>query len=243
MNVLLTRPLNQVDELGLAISDSGHIPLYFPSLEIKALTPQIPIDTFDILIFISANAVHYAKDYLENLTQHKPLIAAVGQVTRSVLEQDYSVLVDIAPEKQASSDALLALEVMQNLQAKKILIIRGLGGLETLKKQLTSQKNKVSYLQVYQRISAKLSAQHQQSLKQFLTQKEGVIMIHSAYSLQAFSQLVKQINPKVFSLLLHYPVVLLSHRLKSVAESYGFTQCHIAKTSNNKGLVEALIRD
>lgn len=240
MNVLLTRPLNQVGELAELVGQFGDTPLYFPSLEIKALTPSKPVTNYNVLIFISVNAVHYAKDYLPNLIQQNPMIATVGNITQSVLENDYHIKVDCVPHKIASSKTLLELEAMKNLSHKTVLIVRGQGGLETLKNQLEKQDNHIDYLEVYQRIPAILSAQHRQSLQQFLEQKQGVIIIHSVDSFLAFRRLVEQIDQQFFNYLCRYPIILMSSRIQQVAQSYGFKKCYVVKTASHQALLESL---
>lgn len=239
MQVLLTRPLAQVKALSQQLLENGDTPLLFPSLKIQALVPNLLPKSFDVLIFISTNALHYAQPYLDQLINAQVSIVAIGKATCIALEK-YGLTADICPKKEASSQALLAHPAVRAMTNKKILIVRGLGGLETLKEQLLKQGNQVDYLEVYQRVVEDLSAQHRQSLVQFLRKKQGVLTIHSIDSLDAFYQLVGEIDDKAFVRLLAYPLVLFSQRIKPCANAYGFQHCYIAKTTDNQGLLAAL---
>lgn len=241
LQVLLTRPSSQVRVLQQLVIAKGDKALLFPSLTIEALQSRPPGDGFDMIIFVSTNAVDYAIPYLAKMDLTQVKIATVGQVTKNRLEF-YGFKVDFCPISNASSQDLLAIPEVQCLHHKKILIIRGLGGLETLRDTLIIRSNQVEYLEVYRRIPATITAEHNQSLQVFLAQNKGVVMIHSIDNLKNFITLVESINLHHLSKLKQYPMVLFSARIAKIAQVFGFMHLYIATKSNDDGLMEALVR-
>lgn len=240
MQVLLTRPLAQVQPLIKIIKNSGDSPLLFPTLLVEKLAPKLPKKTAKVLIFISANAVDFSTAYLKTLDLKNCVIATVGQVTKKRL-LFHGFEVDICPEKNASSQALLETEYFKNLSHTSVLIIRGTGGVQTLKNTLIKQNNSVEYLEVYRRITPVISPEHKTNLRQFLSQNNGIILIHSVDSLESFIRLCKNILPNSLTELQQYPLVLFSHRIEVFAKKLGFKRCFSAKKSDDQGLLSALI--
>ena len=138
--VLVTRPQQQAAEFINLLKDKGFNSLPFPSIEIQGVELNQPLkeifDTlnrFDLIIFISVNAVRYAEKALQK-AGIKPAsitakIATIGKATfMSAKTSGFNVT--LSPENGFNSDALLALN---ELQAEAIinnqcLIFRGVGG-------------------------------------------------------------------------------------------------------------------
>ncbi len=239
MQVLLTRPLIQVKEFESKLVVNNYQPLLFPSLVIKPLNAKLVNTDFNIIIFISVNAVDYGIQYLAKISKtNKFLLAAIGITTKRHLE-NYGYKVDIAPTGIASSEALLATKALANISNKNILIVRGKGGREVLKNNL-SINNRVSYLEVYYRKISDISSIHNDSLCRFLTNKIGVIMLNSIDTVDAFLTIVNNINVNYITKLQQYPVIVFSDRVAKAVKKYGFANCHIAVSSNNDDLLYCL---
>lgn len=238
MQILLTRPLSQVNELQNMLIDNGYQPLLFPSLIIHRLKPKLIKTNFNVIIFISVNAVDYGIEYLKQIYNSNILIATVGMATKKRLEY-YGFKVDITPTNTASSESLLAMPKLINMAKQHILIIRGNGGRETLKKQL-SAANTVEYLEVYSRKVASVSANHKTSLDKFINKKLGCIMINSIDTLDAFLVIVNNINPDYMQILQQYLVIAFSPRVAKAVVNAGFNNYSLATTSSNYGMVAAL---
>ncbi|WPE17633.1 uroporphyrinogen-III synthase [Candidatus Thioglobus autotrophicus] len=235
VNVLLTRPLTQVVALEALVADSGHQPLLFPTLEIKALEASIERKQYDAVIFISANAVVHGMKILAQISYSS--VFAVGAATAKKLN-DYNISVDDFPQEKASSEALLSLESVSCLQSKKILIFRGRGGRETLKIGLEKTHNQVTYAQVYDRVICTLSELHKQSLKGFLSDSQGFISITSNENLDGLMILAKQL--KHLDNLKNYPLIVLSERIKQYAHSCGFSQVIVTQDISDQAVVSVL---
>ena len=133
--ILVTKPLDQSYELkALFIKEKLDFVL-FPAFEIKKITTNNITKSYDIVIFISVNAVIYASDYLQLIKENANKIFAVGPATAAMLAK-YNIIVDIYPKDEPSSKKLLELVKYKLIKDKKILIVRGRGGLETLKDKL-----------------------------------------------------------------------------------------------------------
>ena len=65
--VLLTRPLSQVGNLQSLLEDLDLNYVLFPTFEINKIDTVVPSQTYDVIIFISVNAVIYSEEYFSQL--------------------------------------------------------------------------------------------------------------------------------------------------------------------------------
>ncbi len=241
MNILLTRPLAQVKSLENLIKQQGHCALLFPTLWVKSLNAEPRDSQYDAIIFISANAVIYGLKALRTVDLRATKIFAVGAATAQKLT-DCGVAVTDFPKHKASSLALLKLASMRQLCAQNILIVRGKGGVETLKIALLKQHNTIEYLEAYERIPCRLAAHHRTALNQFLDSDNGVLTMTSVESLTAFVEMVAFLKPELMRRLLNYPLIVLSARIQTRANLLGFGQVLVAPKTGDDGILQALKR-
>jgi len=237
--ILVTRPLAQVDKLQTLLKGAGLEFALFPAFEIKKLTPMAPKQTYDIIIFISVNAVIYAHEYLPALLVKNQKIFAVGPTTAKKL-YDIGVRVDAYPEENASSAALLALDECQSISDKKILIVRGQGGAETLKNHLECF-NQVEYLEVYERQLLAVSELHRQSIQRFMN-KDGIVLANSSQTLSNILSLVESINSDQVDRFKKYPLIVISERIKNFALSMGFDEVYVSQGLGDIEVLDELLR-
>lgn len=237
MNVLLTRPLTQVSALQSKVAEGGNTPIIFPTLSISPVDANASAKRYDVVIFISANAVDFGLNVLANI--HYLKLFAVGVATANRLSQN-RIKVDGFPKTNSSSEALLALESVAKLRGKHVLIFRGKGGRETLKLGLTKAGNTVEYIEVYARTQAKITECHTRSLVQFLAQEQGIIVITSIENLSAMLAIIAQINPDALGSIKNYPLLVLSQRIKTYAKTLDFRSIIVAKEANEAGILQAL---
>jgi uroporphyrinogen-III synthase len=193
------------------VQQKGWNPLLFPTLAIKKCAADPINKNTTYIIFISANAVDYGHPLLQN---NQAKIVAIGQATAKKLQQK-NIKVDFYPQTNPSSETLLAMSEMQNLKNENIVIIRGIGGQETLKNKL-SKNNTVIYKEVYERIIATPTPQHLKNIDLFLKQDKGIIFLSSVENTTALLNLVK--NKKI----LNFEIIALSERIKIQALKFGF---------------------
>jgi len=236
LNILLTRPLTQVQSLERLVLDIGHHPILFPTLEINALSSIPSHNHYDAVIFISANAVEYGAGILKALNLKNAQIFAVGGATAKCITQQ-GFKVDAFPKRNASSEALLALEAVARLKNSRVLIFRGKGGRETLKEGLVKQNNQVEYLEVYERVECKVSGLHKNSLLSLSDNQDFITTITSIESLLAMIGLIKNIDINMLYKLQKNPLIVLSERIRVFAESVGFLQIYVATEPNDSAIV------
>ena len=149
--VLVTRPERQAGELVAAIESHGGEAIRFPVIEARprqaaeASAAAAQLQNPDIVIFVSANAVHYGLRFADAAS-----IAVVGPATaRAVLENGRDV--DIRSASGFDSEHLLEAPELQDVAGKTVRIVRGNGGRELLADTLRERGATVEYLEVYQR--------------------------------------------------------------------------------------------
>jgi len=233
--VLLTRPLAQVGNLQslLEVSDLDYV--LFPAFEINKIDAVVPKESYDVIIFISVNAVIYSEEYFSQLFVEPLKIFAVGPTTAKKLT-DKGVKVDAYPLENASSQELLAMPECGELSDKKVLIVRGKGGSETLKNSLKVM-NQVDYFEVYRRTACEVSRLHVESIESFIQTPDGIVIANSVESLFNIVKLVKEIRSYHEDQLKSRTLVVLSERIKIQAQSIGFKNVHVARTPSDKGTI------
>jgi len=233
--VLLTRPLSQVGNLQSLLEDSDLDYVLFPALEINKIDTVAPSESYDVIIFISVNAVIYAEEYFSQLFVEPLKIFAVGPSTAKKLT-DKGVKVNAYPSENASSQELLAMPECGKLSDKKILIVRGKGGSETLKNSLKVM-NQVDYFEVYRRTACEVSRLHVESIERFIQTPDGIVIANSVESLFNIVKLVKEIRSYHEGQLKSRTLVVLSERIKVQAQSIGFNNVHVARIPSDKGTI------
>jgi uroporphyrinogen-III synthase len=211
----------------------------FPAFEINKIDTVLPNETYDVIIFISVNAVIHSEEYFSQLFVEPLKIFAVGPTTAKKLT-DKGVKVDAYPLENASSQELLEMPECGELTDKKILIVRGKGGSQTLKNSLKAM-NQVDYLEVYRRTPCEVSRLHVESIERFMQMPDGIIIANSVESLFNVVKLVKEIRSYHVDQLKSRTLVVLSERIKVQAQSIGFDNVHVACTPSDKGTIMELL--
>ena len=160
--ILVTRPSGQSEGLAALIREAGGAALEVPAIEICALADPEPffavadrLESFDIAVFISRNAVRRTMDLLRARRGAKPwpahlALATVGSGSRGELEaRGFSGV--LAPSAQADSEALLALPEFNDVAGKRVVIFRGEGGRSLLGETLGARGARVEHAACYRR--------------------------------------------------------------------------------------------
>ena len=224
----------------------------FPTLEIvsrdsfeEASSELANLDKYDWVVFISVNAVNFALNTNDGKipSTKSPLalllprggFAAVGQSTAHAMEMA-GLPVDLIPEKNYNSEALLAMPQLQQVQGQNILIVRGEGGREQLAATLRSRGAEVSYLEVYKRIIPQIDSSQ---LVNLLVQKKiDVITVTSAEALQNLSLMLDNKNNSLLSLI---PLVVVSDRIRCIAADMGFSRIVVTDSPIDTAILETVI--
>ncbi len=215
---------------------SGNKPLLFPTLRLNSIDVKAEKSHYNVVIFISANAVEHGLKILKTMGYHQ-IFAVGGATARKLSEND--IRIDDFPRENASSEALLALDSVNCLHHKTILIFRGRGGRETLRQGLIKQDNQVEYVEVYERVSHDINSLHYQSLNEFLLSNEGIITITSIDSMKSLVEISSQIFD--INKLKNYLLVVLSDRIKTYVNSIGFDKVLVTPDTSDNGIISVLI--
>jgi uroporphyrinogen-III synthase len=244
--ILVTRPRHQADQLCKLISDANGEAVLFPVIEIKAVLSSgklskcfANINEYDLLIFVSRNAVNIVFDHYLSLSgvSNKLQCLAIGSGTASALAE--KGLDNVLAGVHADSESLLELPVLdsESIKDKKILIARGVGGRELLADNLTKRGALIEYAEVYQRCLPEYEIQQSHEIWQ--NEHIDAVIVSSNEGLENLLKLTLQEDKEQ---LLNTPIVVMSERNATFAKEKGFvSEVKIAKTKNDEGLLSALL--
>lgn len=237
LRVLVTRPALQADALCQRITSLGGEVARLPVLAIEPRTIDVPTLAYDLLIFISTNAVQHGQAVLA--AQPQARIAAVGAATAQAL-QALGQSIDITPEHAANSETLLAHPLLQSPPAS-ILIVRGSGGRELLRDTLTARGSRVDVAEVYERVAVAPATECYQALQRQLNNDElDIISITSVDILRALDTLL---DVEIRELVHDCTLLAGSARIAKAARDSGWRGEHIvAESPEDAALVTALTR-
>ncbi len=222
------------------IEQQGWKAIRFPTIEILRVKNPIISEQLNSLsqqhwlIFISRNAVNFALDANSGKIDDfkKCSIAAVGKATAAAL-QSAGLTVDLLPENDFNSEGLLATAEMNRVAGKKCLIIRGQGGRETLAQALKERGAQVEYMEVYSRekpLSDDLIVCDR--LRQ--GKLHGIIVTSG----EALNNLLALINRSAHKSLYAVPLIVISQRIKLLAEQLGFKEISVTEGPGDVAIID-----
>lgn len=182
--VLVTRPDQQATPLCDLLEARGAIALRLAAIHIEAVSDVLdlklalgPIEAFDLIIFTSANAVKFGSVLLGE--HPEPKLAAIGPATARALEQ--AGFRTIVPRDGFDSETLLRHPVLDAATAQRILIVKGIGGRDEIKRELERRGAHVTVAEVYRRTRAHPTAETLAALEaRFVAGEVHVITATSA---------------------------------------------------------------
>lgn len=239
--VLVTRASHQAGPLCRLIAGKNGQPLRFPVVDI--CSPENPADAqlilaklaeYDIAIFVSPNAVIWGlKLAPEGVLPADLELCAIGKRTaRTLAEAGYPV--DIVPEHQFDSEALLETRELKRVAGKRVLIVRGNGGRELLGDELLDRGASVDYVEVYKR---SCPAVEPLNLIYRWNDDVDVVTVTSAHLLENLFTLLGEEGKQ---LLTETPMVVISDRMRQRARELGCQQIILARGADEDQLLDAL---
>lgn len=219
----MTRPEEQARDLSAMIVSCGGEGIVFPAIAIESTDSIGSNENFDWMIFVSANAVKFGLSRVQRTGSTR--IAAIGKSTAAALES-LDVRVDAVPDKDFTSEALLAHPALSGISGGKILLVKGAGGRELLCDELTQRGARVSNLEVYRRIRPSPDAASVQRLE--AKWREGGIDIVTLTSVETVENFIEMLTTTGRSLAASTPFVTPSDRVAAAAKAKGFLGAHIA---------------
>jgi uroporphyrinogen-III synthase len=236
--VLVTRPASQAEEICSLLAALGCRVIRQPLLTIAAVaeTPTIKsqfmnIDLFDAVIAISRNAAEIGLMTLDQYWPQWPLgidWIAIGPVTAdAMIKQGLSVKM---PAGQFDSEGALQMPELKNVEGKRILIWRGIGGRETLAGTLRERGAEVVYAELYQRLVPQYTEEQWQ---QALVLKP-LLLVSSGQGLEVIAAQQPRIAERVRG------IIAPSLRVAELAESLGFSKIQIAASAQDVDMLLAV---
>ncbi|CAK0780754.1 Uroporphyrinogen-III synthase [Gammaproteobacteria bacterium] len=238
LKVLVTRPEDQAERLCQLIKQKGGQVERLPVLRILPLTDRAgtflaQAGGYDVMIFVSANAVHHALPGLPAPPWHTPPILAVGQATAEAI-RSIGLPVAWTPQERFDSEALLASPILMAVAGKRVLIVRGEGGRALLGHTLMARGARVDEAEVYRR---SLAAPIESALLQQWHERVEVITATSNDILDGLLTLCGEAGR---SRLLETPLVVISPRMAEHARRRGFQVIDQASQAGDAAILECL---
>jgi uroporphyrinogen-III synthase len=242
LTVLVTRPESQAKFLCDAIIAAGGNVIMCPTLAIQALpdrsallTIMQHLPTYDLAIFVSANAVKYALPEWPRNSPAQLQIAAIGPATAKLLQQHALVNLITSPPP-FNSETLLSLPELIQIHRRRIVIFCGENGKTLLADTLRQRGAKVTVVPVYRRLRPATPTASQ--LEEWQQQSIDVIISTSCESLQNLHDLL---NVSKSAWLKQIPLIVISQQMANLARELGFVKPpYIAANATDTALLEAL---
>lgn len=236
--VVVTRPRHQAKNLVEHIQNLGGHCILFPTLEIIRLKidfSSISRVNWKKIIFTSANAVPAILPIWKELAP-KPTVFAIGSGTAAALgKQGINA---ILPEKEFSSEGLLALNDLKNIRNDTILIITGENGRGELAEGLGQRGASIEVLPVYKRKCPE--GEFSQEWQKWRASGINLIISTSSESLENLWQMAKTGEDRDW--LCNQQLLVISPRMVELAHTLGFIrQPLLAKNASEPEIMNRLI--
>jgi uroporphyrinogen-III synthase len=255
LHILITRPSLQALPWASRLAVLGAKTSCQAMLEIRPLTDGaskqavkntvMSLDNYSKIVFVSQNAVSHGLAEIDNYWPQLPSnidFFAVGASTAQFLAdklENFGASVNF-PTHAMNSEALLALESLQNVARDKILIVRGCGGRTHLGHTLEARGALVDYCEVYERaIPATIDTKSLALFKQ-----SSLLPVISVHSGETLNNLCKLIQTHTNTATLHWmrqtALLLPGLRVAEIAKNLAFKQIIVAENATHEGMIEAL---
>lgn len=242
--VLVTRPAGQGETLCARLREQGWRAAQLPLLALEPLRPLpasqrqlvLDLDLYQHVIFVSANAVRFGMEVIEDYWPQLPTGLhwyAVGQSTARALAR-WGVEAR-TPGRQMTSEGLLKLPGLLSPRGERVLLIKGEGGRGTLAEVLGGRGARVDALRCYRRGPSGVSAEA--LLSTLETESVEVILISSG---EGLSHMLALPGVPENTKLREMTLVLPSGRVAEQAARAGFQQRVVAENASDEAMLQAL---
>ena len=216
LQILNTRPLGQnksltqmLEALGVSVIEWPVISIVPTNLSWISALPTTK-NKIDFFIFTSASAVNY---FFANASVSNGAIIAIGKATERALKLHgmHSIILPSC----ATSEGLLTIDCLKDINRCHIALIKGEGGRKLLREQLTLRGAIVTELKVYRRLFTDWPLESILILKQ-----ENAIDAIIYTSQEAIEYIFEQLK-EIHDWLCQKPAVVLSQRLATILKKLG----------------------
>ncbi|MGV6988355.1 uroporphyrinogen-III synthase [Testudinibacter sp. P80/BLE/0925] len=245
MAVLVTRPEPNGEALCQLLNQQGFATLYAPMFgiekgaDLNRLPQQLQnLQSGDYVFAVSKNAIRYADQVLRNVGLHWRSDLhhfAVGRRSAEYLSSMIESAVHY-PYPEENSEGLLTLPLMQHLTDKQLLILRGNGGRDLLRRQASARGAKVEILECYQRI-----AKEYDNIQQISIWKRAGINTIVVTSNEILRYLVEFVPKNDHNWLTQCHLITISPRITRLAQDCGWQNITQTNRADNASILEALL--
>jgi uroporphyrinogen-III synthase len=244
-SVLVTRPAGEAaDALCATLQCAGYKAYQQPLIELHGLAHPGPaqrqllldLDRFGHAIFISGNAVRFGMRWVEDFwpqLPQGPKWYAVGAATAAALER-FGLSV-ITPGQAMSSEGLLAIASLRDVQGERVLLVKGEGGRDTLREELLKRGALVAELACYRRSVPQLA--EGELAGKLAKWAIDVILVSSG---EGLGNLTLLLSPAERTKLKATGIIVPSARVATMAREAGFTQIITADNASDVAMMGAL---
>jgi uroporphyrinogen-III synthase len=243
-HVVITRPTGQAEHLATLLVEQGMHPIFFPVLTIHdcaditpVLEAAIALDTYDLAVFVSPNAIEKALDIIlprRAWPAHVPALA-LGKMSEQALVRR-GVTHVISPPLRFDSEALLELPELMAVTGKRIIIFRGETGRELLGETLMARGAEVHHVACYRRLASK--ADPGPLLKRWEAGTLDAVTLTSSEGLRCFFTMIGHLGQ---AWLKKTPVFVTHQRNATQASALGLQQV-IPTAPGDDGLMAELMQ-
>ncbi|HEX8739727.1 MAG TPA: uroporphyrinogen-III synthase [Casimicrobiaceae bacterium] len=239
VGVVVTRPQRQAAAFATRIAALGAAPLIWPAIVIVPPLDPAPLErahatlaSYDIAVFVSANAVEYGAPPARDWPAH--LIAfAPGPATAEALA-GVGIYGARVPTTTHDSEGLLQLTELAELAGKRVVVFRGEGGREFLGNALRARGAEVDHVTCYRRVAPTAGTD---GLVEAL--RGGVAHALTLTSAEGLDNLLAALPPEGAALLARIPVFAGHPRIAERARERGLHA--VEATGGDAGLLAGLL--
>ncbi len=245
IGVLVTRPEAQASHLTRALAAAGATVFHLPTLDTRPRTGFAPlraslgpIDRYDWIVFMSANAVRHGSALLEG--RMAPKLCAVGPATAAALRA-LGQPVALVPPDGFTSEHLLAMPEFAEVRGRRILVVRGVEGRDLIIDTLRGRGATVEIAEVYERVCAEPPPGAVPAVERALAR--GEIRVVTATSGEVLRCLIELLSPDGRALLRASTLLIGGERLAAAARGMGHDgEMIVAESPESNALLAALHR-
>ncbi len=219
MNILITRPLIDAEDLMGKLFSLGHKIIHIPTLKVKPVTNQkCDAKNYDAFIFTSANAIRNLKLLNED---KKKLCFCVGSITEKIVRQKgYSNTISAGGNVNALKNIILNSDFDKK---KKIAYFCG----DYISTDLDLDLNREGYLidKVINYSSEKIVDLNNENEKILNNHPPDIIFVYSKRSAESFVELVKKYT--LNGLMTGSRVLCISEKVLNVFKQLGWKKLEV----------------
>ncbi|VFP86885.1 Uroporphyrinogen-III synthase [Candidatus Erwinia haradaeae] len=246
MNILVTRPSPSSDELVGSLRNLGRKAWAFPLIEFSPgsqldILPERlkALERGDLVLILSRNVIYYAELILTREAISWPKILnyyAIGPSTAIAFYTATGYTISW-PHQQATSETLIQVIPVQYVKGKNILILCGNGGRTLLRETLLSYGAQVELIECYQRCEKCYHGEKEG--KRWREKGINTLIVTSGEMLRQLYRLFPHKDREEW--LLKCRLIIVSERLKALANTLGWHDVYVSSGSDNNALLNFIL--